>query len=418
MTDDGRQAEVPAALPDPRRWGRVDGDGAVYVYTAGGECRVGLWQAGTAEQGLEHFARRFDDMRTEAELLRTRLSTHAGDPKQVRSRVAALRSGLGEPTAVGDIDGLAAFLDELHVRADRAIEDARRRREQARDAAIARKEELAAEAERIGAESTRWKADGERLRAILDEWRAIKGIDRKTDDALWHRFSKAREAFNRRRGAHFAELDRQRGQARERKEQLTARAEELADSTAWGQTAAEYKSLMAEWKAAGRAPKDADEALWRRFRAAQNRFFDRRSEEFSQRDAELAENARAKEELLAEAEAIDPDADLDAARARLRDIQQQWERIGKVPKQRIKELEGRLRSAEQRLRSAADTQWRRADPDIQARVAQFRERVEQFEQQAAKARAGGDEGRAEHAEAQARQWREWLAAAEQALASR
>ena len=45
---------------------------------------------------------------------------------------------------------------------------------------------------------------------MIEEWKSVKGIDRKTDDALWKRFSRARETFARRRGAHFAELDRAR----------------------------------------------------------------------------------------------------------------------------------------------------------------------------------------------------------------
>jgi DNA repair exonuclease SbcCD ATPase subunit len=136
------------------------------------------------------------------------------------------------------------------------------------------------------------------------------------------------------------------------------------------------------------------------------------------RDTELTGNARIKEALLAEADAIDPRGDLDAARAQLRSIQARWEAAGKVPRERIKELEARLHAVEERVRSAADAQWRRTDPEAEARVAQFRARVEQFEEQAAKARATGDEKRAGRAAAQAEQWREWLAAAEQAVTSR
>ncbi|NYI85818.1 DNA repair exonuclease SbcCD ATPase subunit [Saccharopolyspora hordei] len=175
---------------------------------------------------------------------------------------------------------------------------------------------------------------------------------------------------------------------------------------------------MAEWKAAGRAPKDSDEALWQRFRAAQDRFFSRRSEAFSERDAEFAANAKLKEELLVEAEKIDPSADLKAAQAQLHRIQERWDEIGKVPRERMRELEGRLRAVADKVRAAADAQWRRSDPEAQARVDQFRERVEQFEAQAQKARAAGDERRAKEAQEQADQWREWLAAAEQAIASR
>src|SRR5690606_12110510 len=131
------------------------------------------------------------------------------------------------------------------------------------------------------ASSTQWKAAGDRLKAILEAWKTVRGVDRKTDDEVWKLFSKAREAFSRRTGSHSAELDKQRAAADRRKEELIAEAEALPDSTDWGPTTARYKELMAEWKAAGRAPKDADEALWQRFRAAQDAFFSRRAAAFS-----------------------------------------------------------------------------------------------------------------------------------------
>ena len=123
-------------------------------------------------------------------------------------------------------------------------------------------------------------------------------------------------------------------------------------------------------------------------------------------------------ELLAEAETIDPKADLQAAQQHLHRIQQRWDEIGKVPRERMRELEGRLRTVADRVRTASETQWRRTDPEAQARVEQFRERVEQFEAQAEKARAAGDAKRAKQADEQAEQWRVWLSAAEQALEDR
>ena len=75
---------VPVASDHPDRWGRVDADGTVYVKTEDGERAVGSWQAGEPVEGLAHFARRFDDLRTEVELLVTRLASGAGDPKHAR----------------------------------------------------------------------------------------------------------------------------------------------------------------------------------------------------------------------------------------------------------------------------------------------------------------------------------------------
>ncbi|WP_370942984.1 DUF349 domain-containing protein [Amycolatopsis sp. cg5] len=409
---------VPQAETHPDRWGRVDEEGTVYVTTADGERAVGVWQAGSPDEGLIHYARRFDDLRTEVELLETRLESGAGDPKHALQSATQMREGLAEAAVVGDLAALGARIDHVIGHAEKALASAKAEREEARSAAISRKQVLAEEAEKIAAESTQWKSAGDRLRSILDEWKAVKGVDRKTDDELWKRFSKAREAFNRRRGSHFAELDKQRATAKQRKEELIAEAEKIADSDDWGDTAGRYKDLMGEWKAAGRAPKDSDEALWQRFRAAQDKFFARRSAVFSERDAEFGENASKKEALLVEAEKIDPAANLEAAKNHLRRIQDQWDEIGKVPRERIRELDGRLKTVQDKIKDAEETKWRRTDPEAEARVAQFRERIAHFESQATKARAAGKERDAKKADEQAAQWREWLAAAEAAVADR
>ncbi len=408
---------VAAASAVPTRWGRVDDEGTIYLRTADGERTVGSWQAGSPEEGLAHFARRFDDLLTEVELLAARLAAGGGDPKQALTAARAHRDGLAEATVVGDVAGLRAWLDDLVPQAEQAVATARSARDAERAAAVAHKEALAAEAESLAVEATQWKQAGDRLKEILDEWRTIRGIERKTDELLWKRFSKAREAFNRRRGSHFADLDRQRASAKSRKEELATEAEKLADSDDWGPTTARFRDLMTEWKAAGRAQKVSDDALWQRFRTAQDAFFARRAAIFADRTAEFVANAEAKKALLIEAEKIGA-ADPTAARAALRNIQEQWEAIGKVPREDIRPLEARLRAVEEKVREAADRQWRRIDPEAEARLAQFRERVAQYEAQAEKAQAAGDAHRAAQAESQAEQWRDWLATAEAAVQHR
>ncbi|AII04340.1 uncharacterized protein DUF349 [Rhodococcus wratislaviensis] len=408
-------AVAAPAHSDPSKFGRVDDDGTAWVKTADGERQIGSWQAGDAAEGLAHFGRRFDDLATEVALLEARLSSGAGDAKKTKAAALALAESLPTAAVIGDIDSLAARLDVIIAGSDEAAAHAKHEKELSRQAHTERKEALAAEAEQIGAESTQWKAAGDRLREILDEWKTIRGIDRKVDDALWKRYSKAREAFNRRRGAHFAELDRERAAAKTKKEELVERAEALSDSTDWGPTAGAFRDLLAEWKAAGRAPREADDNLWKRFKGAQDVFFAARNAASSERDAEFEENAVAKEELLKNAGHIDPAKDIDAARAALRDLQEKWDAIGKVPRERMHDLEGKLRAIEKRVRDAADEEWRRTDPEALARAAQFRERVTQFEEQAAKATAAGKTKDAESALAQAQQWREWAEAAEGAV---
>lgn len=403
--------ESTAEPTDPHKWGRIDDAGVVYVYASLGERVVGNWQAGDVEAGLAHFARRFDDFATEIALLEKRLATGSGDPKATKAHAIELRESVDTLAGIGDLDSAAARLEIVIGAADAAIAGASTARAAARAAAVAAKEALCIEAETL-AESEQWKATGDRLKEIVEEWRTIKGIDRKTDDALWKRFAKARDAFTRHRGTHFADLDKQRGAAKEAKEVLIARAEALADSTEWGRTAGEYRTLMEEWKASGRAPRDVEDALWDRFRAAQEKFFSHRNQTFSERDQEFETNAAIKEKLLAEAELINPAGGLDSAKAALRSIQERWEAAGKVPRERIKEFDSRLRAVEDRIKTAEDSHWRRTDPETSARIEQFRSRAATYRTQADKARAAGNERKAKEAESQAAQWEEWLAAAE------
>jgi hypothetical protein len=403
---------VAVAAADPHRFGRVDPDGTVWLITSAGERQIGSWQAGDIEAAFAHFGRRYDDLHTEVALMEGRLASGTGDARKIKSAAAVLAESLPTAAVLGDIDALAARLSAIVDQADASALEDRARRDEHRVAQTARKEALAVEADDIAANSTQWKAAGDRLREILDEWRTISGLDRKTDDALWKRYSAARETFNRRRGSHFAELDRERVGARQAKEALCGRAEELADSTDWGPTGATFRDLLTQWKAAGRASKDVDDVLWARFKGAQDKFFSARNATNAERDAEFGANADAKQTLLAKAEAIDS-SDPDAARAALRAIEDKWDAVGKVPRERGAELERRLRVVEKRVRDAASTGW--TDPEAQARADQFRVRAEQYEQQAVKAEAAGRTKDAEQARANASQWREWAEAAVEAL---
>jgi hypothetical protein len=392
---------------DAREWtafGRIDADGTVYVKTAAGEREVGSWQAGTPEEGLLHFARRFADLVTEVDLLQARLASGAADPQHSVKSLKRLRTSLDEAHAVGDFDALAGRIDELTSQAEKRAEELKVARAEAKAEAIARKEALALEAEQIAAESTQWKAAGDRMREILEEWKTIRIGDRKTDTELWRRYAAARDAFSRRRGSHFASLDAQRKEVQSRKDQLVAEAEQLAGSTDWGPAATRLKQLMAEWKAAGRASRDTEQKLWERFRAAQDAFFSHRSEVFSARDAELRDHLETKKALLAEAEALDIEADPQAAQQKLRAIQSRWHEAGRVPRESQHALDRRLRTVEEKVRQSLDSAWRRTAPEESPLLAQMRSQVAEAEQRLERAREAGDARR--------------IAAAEQALANK
>jgi hypothetical protein len=388
-------------------WGRIDDDGTVYVRTADGERAIGSWQAGDAEAGLAFYQLRYQDLAAEIQLLEKRLESGAGDPAATHSSAAALKEQLQTTAVIGDLAALDARLDAVLAAADEKAGQAAAAREQARADAVTAKEKLVAEAEQIAESATSWKASGDRLRAIVDEWRQIRGVDRKTDDALWKRFAAARDAFGRRRGQHFAQLDAERSTVKEAKESLIARAEELATSSDWKETTAAMRELMAEWKAAGRAGRDAEDALWTRFRAAQDAFFARRASTFAERDAEQLDNQKQKEEVIARAEALDI-ADPKAAQGALRDLQVQYDAIGHVPRDAMRRLDDRMRAAEQRVRDAVDAEWRQVGTESNPFLAAMRERLAEAEQKLERARKSGDAARIKKAEEEVEQRRSLL----------
>ncbi|WP_454039435.1 DUF349 domain-containing protein [Corynebacterium afermentans] len=410
-------APLPAREPsDPSKFGRVDEDGNVFLTRGGQERQIGSWQAGTPEEGLAHYGQRYDDLVTEVELIETRLRAHPEDADSLRKSAEALKASLTDAAVIGDIDAVEARLDKAIDASDTAREKAKEQKAQRREQAIARKEALAAEAEDLAENSTEWKAAGDRIRAILEEWRGIRGIDRATDDELWKRYSRARDSFNRRRGSHFAELDRNRAQARKVKEELVERAEALKDSTDWGHTARAYRDLMTEWKAAGRAPREVDDKLWERFRAAQDHFFEARNAINAERDREFEANAEAKDALIAEYDSlIDPAKGLGAAKAKLRELQDKWDEIGFVPRGRVREFEDKIGSIEKRVSEAEDSRWRKTDPAQQDKVNQFQVKADDFTKQAEAAEAKGDAAKAASLREQAKQWQEFADVAAKAV---
>ncbi|MBG6067235.1 MULTISPECIES: DUF349 domain-containing protein [Micromonospora] len=401
-------------MSDWTAFGRVDADGTVYVKTTEGERVVGSWQAGAPEEGLAHFARRFADLVTEVDLTEARLKSGAADAGHSLSTIRRIRTTLPEANVVGDIDALAARLDKLATLAEEKAGEARAARDAARGEALARKTALVEEAEKLAAESTGWKTAGDRLKEILDEWKTIRGVDKKADGELWKRFAAARDGFTRRRGAHFASLDSQRKQAQTAKEELVAEAEKLQESTDWAATANQLKDLMTQWKAAPRASKEAEQKLWERFRGAQDAFFSRRSEVFSARDNEQRGNLERKQALLAEAEALDIDADPKGAQAKLREIQAQWHEAGRVPREAAAGLERRLRVIDDKVRDVMESAWRRTTKEDNPLLAQMRTQVAEAEDRLARAQSAGDARRIKEAEQALASKRQFLQLAEQA----
>jgi uncharacterized protein DUF349 len=400
------------------QWGRVSEDGSVFVRTADGERKVGQMPDATGEEALAFYTKRFDDLAFEVELLEQRVKSGALAPDEATAAVKQVHATIVDAQAVGDLAGLDARLQALNSTIEERREQRKAERAKRVEEARVAKERIAGEAETIS-ESNDWRNGANRMRDLLEEWKALPRLDKSTDDALWRRFSTARTTYTRRRKSHFSELNEKRDSARVIKERLVVEAEALAGSTEWGPTSGKYRELMRQWKAAGPAPKGVDDQLWKRFRGAQDQFFGARDAANAELDREFAANAEKKEALLVEAEALLPVTDLRAAKEAFRDLAERWDAAGKVPRDRMKDLEGRMRKVEQAIRGVEDDQWRRSNPEARARaadtVAQLESSIAELEAKRDKAAAAGNTRKAdEHASAiEAR--RSWLTEAQKAL---
>ena len=366
-------AAPPAqAVSSPESFGRVADDGTVYVREGDDERVVGQYPDASAEEAMAFYVQRYQDLVTEVDLAEARLPQLGA--KDVDSTIASLREQLQQPAAVGDLAGLRARVEQLAQAGEARKQEAAAEREAAKAEALSTREKIVAQVEKIAAtdpQRIQWKQSGQRIHQLLEEWKdALRRgprLDRNTEDSLWKRFSKARTTFDRNRRQFFAELDSRQKAAKAAKEDLISRAEAMNQSTDWGRTTIAYRQLMDEWKAAGRTNRRDDDALWERFRAAQQVFFDARQSANERSIAEQNDNLARKRALCEQAEALLPITNPQAARTALRPIQEEWESIGFVPRQAMKEVEGRMRAVEDAIRAVEDEQWRRTDPEISAR---------------------------------------------------
>lgn len=395
-------------------WGRVDEHGVVFVRDGDGERPVGEFPDATPEEALAYYGRKYADLASQVTLLEQR-ARRGAPPADVARAVAHLSSTLDTASAVGDLGALRSRLGLLTG----AVEDltAQHQQEHLAQVETARADRTAVvvEMEQLASRdpaTVQWKATSQAVDALFARWQEVQRtgtrLPKGESNDLWKRFRDARSTIDAQRRAYFAELDATQGAVREQKERIVARAEALSGPDAIGA----YRGLLDEWKRSGRAGKRADDALWSRFRAAGDALYASRAQEQAQQDAEYGENLAAKLALLEEAEPLLAERDPRAARARLTAVQRRWDVAGRVPRERLRDVEDRLRKVEQHVATLEQEHWRRTDPETKARseglAAQLTTAIDRLERDLAAARAAGDARAISDAEDALRARRVWL----------
>lgn len=399
-------------------WGRVDETGTVFVRTADGEREVGQYPDGTPAEALAYFERKFTELAGQVTLLEQRVKrgTPASD---VAKTVKSLRGSIADANAVGDLASLEARLDTLVGAVDKLTEQQTAEAKAAVEAALADRAALVAEVEALASQDfskVQWKHMTASLDALFERWQKQQQdgprIPKGESNDLWKRFRAARTTIETHRKAFFAELDSAHKDVRIRKQELAEKAEALAPKGADGIPA--YRALLDDWKVAGRAGKKADDSLWARFKAAGDVLYAAKAQIDARDDVEFAANLEQKLALLAEAEPLLTESDRDAAKEKLLSIQSRWDKVGKVPRDKVKSVEDRMRKVEAAVRKLDEDYWHRNNPEKKARseglASQLEESIAKLEKELATAEAEGDAQKIASAKEALDAQKAWLAA--------
>lgn len=348
------------------KFGRVDSENNVFVLELGSERKVGQYPNVTAEEALAFFERKFADLEASVRILEQRVATKV-DAANLPKQAEKLAKDLVEPNAVGDLNALRNRVAALKPKIDELGAKKAEANKEAVAAAIAKRIELAASAEALANQDiakTQWKQSAEKFAKLFEEWQAAQKsgakVPKSEADPIWKRFSVARTKFESNKRVYFASLDANNKAVRAKKNEIVEQAEKLAASGS--DAIVEYRKLLDAWKASGRTPGKSDDALWARFKAAGDTIYAARQVTAVVENGEQSENLAKKLELLKTYASIDPSKGLDEAKRSLLELQKKWEKIGRVPKEKLREVEDKLRAIESKVKNAEQDHWRKTDP--------------------------------------------------------
>ena len=190
-----------------------------------------------------------------------------------------------------------------------------------------------------------WQNKTKQFNELFGVWKTIGPAAKKQNDEIWERFKTTLDAFFKDKKEYFAKLKDQQINNYNLKLDLCVRAEAIKDSDDWRQTTRELINMQKEWKEVGPVPRKHSDKIWKRFRAACDEFFNRKSEHFSSIRDEEKENLKKKEELIKLVQETEFGADRNENLNKLKDFQRQWTNIGFVPFKEKDRLQNEFRSA-------------------------------------------------------------------------
>lgn len=188
------------------------------------------------------------------------------------------------------------------------------------------------------------------LQKYHDNWKEIGPVPQDKKDEIWERFKSATDKINQVRRDHYAKIQSEQTANYEAKLALCEKAEEYVNEpiesiNAWQKKSAELSELFKVWRTIGPAQKKQNEIIWNRFKAAMDQFFDTKKEFFGKMKEQQFENYALKVQLCVDAEALQDSSDWRRATEQLKKLQEEWKKIGPVPRRHSDKIWKRFRTA-------------------------------------------------------------------------
>ena len=199
----------------------------------------------------------------------------------------------------------------------------------------------------------------EKTKAVLqaqEEWKKLGFASRKTNAALFTRFRSLCDNFFSSKATYFKSVKDDLSENLAKKLTLCEKAEELKDSTDWKKTTDKLIALQNEWKSIGAVPKKQSDAVWTRFRAACDYFFEQKKQTGSDTRRTEQANLKEKKAIIEQLRAITAEgaADIAAAKASVRELMGKYQQIGHVPFRDKNKLHDAYRAEVSRLYDELD----------------------------------------------------------------
>lgn len=180
---------------------------------------------------------------------------------------------------------------------------------------------------------------------LLEEWKKIPSLGRTLDDALWNEFQAARQAFYDKKQEAWEAMNQNFDHAKEAKQNLIARAKELEESVEWKKTSDKFRDLMTEWRQAGFAGKEENDALWEEFNNCRQKFYTRRNAFYEDLHEQQGENLKKKQALIEEARQIKDSEDYSRENTeKMKELAVTWRSIGSCGKNKDDKIWAEFRS--------------------------------------------------------------------------